>query len=39
MNSFWVYVVFLIGHIHPVCSLFEKQYILKNLIQICMSLL
>lgn len=37
MNIFWVYVVFLIGHIHPVCSLFEKQSILKNLIQ--MSLL
>ena len=29
-----VYIYFLIGHIRPVCSLFENKSILKNLIQI-----
>ena len=34
MNIFLVHIHFLIGHIRPVCSLFENESVLKNLIQI-----
>ena len=32
--SFLLHIPFLIGHIRPVCSLFKKESVLKNPIQI-----
>ena len=34
MNIFLVHIYFLIGHIRPVCSLFENESVLKNLVHI-----